>query len=247
MGSNERQRVAFHIFMSPKISLSHALAFLVSTLAVWALYFGWRPPLPMLFLKHQEHLGHDSRQISLTLDDSPHPLTTPLLLASLEHSRVKASFFSVGEGLRIYPELAHRIVSEGHRLANHSQPHHNLTLVDPIFYPQHIDAAYYAIEKVGQDAGIPQKTRLFRPPGGGLNRAAMDYLYRRGDTLAWWSNNVGDWTCPPAWKIADGVIANLKPGDILLLHDGGTGTPQAIPAIVKAARAQDLEFVVMPE
>jgi peptidoglycan/xylan/chitin deacetylase (PgdA/CDA1 family) len=68
-------------------------------------------------------------------------------------------------------------------------------------------------------------------------------------TLAWWSNNVGDWARPPAWKIADGVKAHLTPGDIILLHDapGGYGTPQAVPAIVRAARLQGLECVVMPE
>ena len=201
----------------------------------------------MLFLKHEETLGLASDDIALTIDDSPHPLTTPLLLASMKHSDVKATFFSIGEGLRLYPELAHRIVSEGHHLGNHSQPHHNLTTIDPAFYSLHVDACFAAIENVGKDAGIPMQTRLFRPPGGGLNRELMDYLYQRGDTLAWWSNNVGDWTCPPAWKIADGVKANLKPGDILLLHDGGTGTPQAIPAVVKEARRRGLDFVLMPE
>lgn len=230
-----------------KSSLQNWLLFVAATAIVWALYFWWRPPAPMLFLKHEEHLGRDVKEVALTIDDAPHPLTTPLLLASLKRADVRATFFCVGEGLRLYPELAHRIVADGHRLANHSQPHHNLTTVNPILYPQHIDACFFAIRNVGKDAGIPQQTRLFRPPGGGLNRDVMDYLYRRGDTLAWWSNNVGDWTCPPAWKIADGVKANLKGGDILLLHDGGTGTPQAIPAIVKAARARGFRFVTMPE
>lgn len=223
------------------------IIFALATLIVWALYFVWRPPAPMLFLQHEEHLGRDVPEISLTIDDAPHPLTTPLLLASLKRAGVKATFFCVGEGLRLYPELAHRIVADGHHLGNHSQPHHNLTTIEPELYPLHVDACFDTIAQVGREAGIAQPTRLFRPPGGGLNRAVMDYLYRRGDTLAWWSNNVGDWTCPPAWKIADGVKANLKPGDILLLHDGGTGTPQAIPAIVKAARAQGLRFITMPE
>jgi peptidoglycan/xylan/chitin deacetylase (PgdA/CDA1 family) len=223
------------------------IGFCVATIAVWAAYFAWRPPMPMLFMKHEEHLGTGSQEIALTLDDSPHPLTTPLLLASLKHANVKATFFCVGEGLRIYPELAYRMVAEGHHLANHSQPHHNLTTVVPETYAQHVDACFDQIEKVGQDAGIPHQTTLFRPPGGGMSRDVMAYLYKRGYTLAWWSNNVGDWTCPPAWKIADGVKANMKPGDILLLHDGGTGTPQAIPAIVKEARARGLNFILMPE
>lgn len=230
-----------------RVSIWNWILFIGAATSFCALYFLWRPPAAMLFLQHQETLGANSQDVALTIDDTPHPLTTPLLLASMKHSDVKATFFCIGEGLRLYPELAHRIVSEGHRLGNHSQPHHNLTTVDPSLYPLHVDAGFAAIETVSKDAQIPMQTRLFRPPGGGLNRELMDYLYRRGDTLAWWSNNVGDWTCPPAWKIADGVKANLKAGDILLLHDGGTGTPQAIPSIIKEARRRDLGFVLMPE
>ncbi len=214
------------------------------SLAAYAL---WRPPAPMLWLKNKVHLGRDTNEISLTLDDSPHPLTTPLLLASLQHAEVKATFFSVGENLKLYPELAHRIVAEGHALGNHSQPHHNLTTVDPRDFPLHIDAGFATIDKVEKNAGSQARTTLFRPPGGGLNREAMNYLYNHDYTLAWWSNNVGDWTCPPAWKIADGVKANLRPGDILLLHDGGTGTPQAIGAIVQEARKRGLKFVLMDQ
>ena len=214
------------------------------TLAAYAL---WRPPAPMLGLKHILHLGRDTSQIALTFDDSPHPLTTPLLLASLDHAGVKATFFSVGENLKMYPELAHRIVTEGHALGNHSQPHRNLTTVDPRDFPKHIDAGFNTIDAVEKAAGSSAHTTLFRPPGGGLDRAEMTYLYNRGYTLAWWSNNVGDWTCPPAWKIADGVKAGLRPGDVLLLHDGGTGTPQALGSIVKEARRRGLEFVFINE
>ena len=243
-----------NIFQNPfletpksKPTVWHWMLFVALSAGFSALYFLWRPPAPMLFLKHEEILAKSPPSVSITIDDAPHPLTTPLLLAALKRAEVKATFFCVGESLRLYPELAHRIVTEGHRLANHSQPHHNLTTIESLEYPQHIDACFDQIERVGQDAGIATQTRLFRPPGGGLDRDVMDYLYRNDFTLAWWSINVGDWTCPPAWKIADGVKANLQADDILLLHDGGTGTPQAIPAIVKAARKRGLEFVVMPE
>ena len=221
------------------------LLFAATSALALAAYALWRPPAPMLWLKNAVHLNRDADQIALTFDDSPHPLTTPLLLASLDHAGVKATFFSVGENLKLYPELAHRILEGGHALGNHSQPHHNLTTVDPRDYPRHIDAGFQTIASVEKAAGQTAPTTLFRPPGGGLDRDAMNYLYRRDYTLAWWSNNVGDWTCPPAWKIADGVKANLRAGDILLLHDGGTGTPQALDSIVQAARKRDLKFVLM--
>lgn len=223
-------------------------AFCVGVPALWAAYFLWRPPAAMLGMRHEEHLARNSTNISITFDDAPHPLTTPLLLASLKRSSVRATFFCIGGNLRLYPELARRMIDEGHNLANHSEPHHNLTTVPPSTFAQHIDAGFATIAAAERAAGKRgETTRLFRPPGGGLNRAAMDYLYKRDYTLAWWSNNVGDWTCPPAWKIADGVKAHLEPGDIILLHDGGTGTPQALPAIIKAARKKGLRTVLMPE
>jgi len=223
-------------------------AFALLVPAVWGAYFWWRPPAPMLGLRHEENLGRDSKYIALTFDDGPHPLTTPLLLASLKRAGARATFFCIGGNLRLYPELAHRLLEDGHNIGNHSEPHHNLTTVEPRDFPLHIQAGFDTIARVQKEAGHDGvATRLFRPPGGGLNRAAMDYLYRHDMTLAWWSNNVGDWTCPPAWRIAHGVKTRLEPGDIILLHDGGTGTPQALPAIVKAARERGLRTILMPE
>ena len=67
----------------------------------------------------------------------------------------------------------------------------------------------------------------------------MNYLWQRNITLAWWSNNVGDWARPPAWKILNTVTPHLRPGDVILLHDapGGYGTPPS-SARYRARRAQ---------
>lgn len=221
--------------------------FLLSALTIWSAYFWWRPPAPMLQLKHIEH-WREQPKISLTFDDGPHPLSTPLLLESLRRTSVKATFFVVGDGLQLYPELAYRSVRDGHQLANHSEYHHNLTRIPPAEYSNEILSCFTQIERVYRDAKIsPNNTKLFRPPGGGLNRDAMAFLQHHGVTLAWWSNNVGDWSRPPGWKIAHEVTANLKSGDIVLLHDGGIGTAQAIFPIVRYARKQNLQFAPMPE
>ena len=234
--------------LKPRPKWPRALAFGALALALWGGYFAWRPPAPMLFLRHEEHLPRDSKEICITFDDAPHPLTTPLLLASLKRSGVHATFFCIGANLRLYPELGRRLLEDGHNLGNHSEPHHNLTTVSGRDFAAHIDAGFASIERTRRDAGHEgSPTHLFRPPGGGLDRDAMRYLYERGDTLAWWSNNVGDWTCPPAWKIAYGVQTHLEPGDIILLHDGGTGTPQALPMIIKSARDRGLSTALMPE
>jgi peptidoglycan/xylan/chitin deacetylase (PgdA/CDA1 family) len=225
---------------SQKLALRSA-AFVLATAAIWGGYFVWRPPAPMLGLRAVTFMPPESNQVALTFDDGPHPLTTPLLLGALKRANVKATFFVVGDGLKLYPQLAQRIQQDGHKLANHSEQHINLTKVAPSDYPHEIDNGFAAIRNVGQN------TRLFRPPGGGLDRSAMNYLYQNNVTLGWWSNNVGDWAPLPAWKIAHHVNTTLRPGDIVLMHDAGTSTPQAIPIIVREARKRGLHFVTMPE
>lgn len=217
-----------------------AVGFLILAAGIWSLYFAWRPPEPMLGLRHLTHLG-DTPKIVLTFDDAPHPLTTPLLLAALKRSRAHASFFVVGDGLRLYPELAARIVSGGHRMGNHSQYHNNLTRLSPAEFDHEVQTCFASI------AREKQQTDLFRPPGGGLNRDVMDYMYRHDTTLAWWSRNPGDWEIPEAWKIWDRVKGQMRAGDIMLLHDARPGTPQALLSIVRQARSEGLDVIPMPE
>lgn len=216
-------------------------AFVATTAALWSAYFWWRPPGPTLHLPVVTHMPEASNEVALTFDDGPHPLTTPLLLASLKRAGVKATFFVVSDGMTLYPQLVKQIVDDGHRLANHSSHHINLTKIERQDYPIEIDQTFEAIAKAGQE------TRLFRPPGGGLDRRAMNYLYQNDVTLAWWTNNVGDWAPLPAWKIAAHMNNTLRAGDIVLMHDAGTSTPQAIPVIVREARKKGLKFVPMPE
>lgn len=227
---------------SPRFALIFRMVmFVLVTSAIWAASFWWRPPASLLNLQCITHMPPESKKVALTFDDGPHPLTTPLMLAALRRADVKATFFVVGEGMKHYPQLAARIRQEGHHLANHSENHHNLTRISSDDFPIEIDEGFSSISRAGA------QTRLFRPPGGGLNHAAIEYLHRDGATLGWWSNNVGDWAPQPAWKIVYGVTNALRAGDIILLHDAATSTPQAVPAIVKEARKRGLDFVVMPE
>lgn len=80
-----------------------------------------------------------------------------------------------------------------------------------------------------------------------MNRAVMQHLYDNNYTFAGWSNNIGDWSRPEAWRIVQQVNNGLKPGDVVLLHDAGIGTAQALPSLVREARAKGFDFVPMPE
>jgi len=226
------------VFQQPATKV---LLFLVLTALIWIGYFSWRPPQLLLGVNHVEHLDPQTRTVALTFDDAPHPLTTPMLLAALKRANVNATFFCVGDNLQMYPQLAYDMVHQGNKLGNHSQNHHNLTTLQTAQQGPEMEQCFALIQKLGG------KTHLFRPPGGGLDWRALRYMYNHNITLAWWSNNVGDWAPMPAWKIVNHFRNSLRPGDIILLHDAGTSTPQAISPIVREARERGLRFVLMPE
>ena len=64
--------------------------------------------------------------VALTFDDGPNPVNTPKLLALFKKTGVKATFFVTGNSLRKHPELAKRMVAEGHELGNHTTTHADL-------------------------------------------------------------------------------------------------------------------------
>ncbi|MFM7375971.1 MAG: polysaccharide deacetylase family protein, partial [Chthoniobacterales bacterium] len=65
--------------------------------------------------------------VALTFDDGPHPELTPKLLDILRQNGVRATFYVIGRNVETYPDIARRIVAEGHEIANHSWSHPALT------------------------------------------------------------------------------------------------------------------------
>ncbi len=66
------------------------------------------------------------RTVALTFDDGPLPQNTPQVLDALRTLGVKATFFLTGSNVSAHPELARRIVTEGHAIGNHTWSHSNL-------------------------------------------------------------------------------------------------------------------------
>lgn len=86
-------------------------------------------PLHSVFYNKFYRGDRSKKQVALTFDDGPHPLTTPLLLSVLRKYNVKATFFLVGERVDQYPELARAEVAEGHSIQNHTYHHERLPIL----------------------------------------------------------------------------------------------------------------------
>lgn len=101
----------------------------------------------------------------LTFDDGPVAGNTAAVLDILKKKNIKATFFVVGKNVERNPELAKRIVEEGHTIGIHCYSHN----YDEIY--ANVDSYLEDFEKAKQVVyevtGVEAK--LFRFPGGSIN------------------------------------------------------------------------------
>jgi peptidoglycan/xylan/chitin deacetylase (PgdA/CDA1 family)/negative regulator of sigma E activity len=182
------------------------------------------------------------REIALTFDDGPSPLTTPLLLAILRRYNVHATFFVIGEHARAYPYLVGAMTAQGEEVGNHTFHHPDMATVGDEVAVSEISAASATIARA--DGRVPA---WFRPPGGDYTAGLRAEVRRQGLGLAMWTENSGDWTLP-AWKIlVERVLARAEPGAIVLMHNGTLNTVRALPDIIVELRRRGYALVTISQ
>lgn len=187
---------------------------------------------------------HTSRRvIALTFDDGPHPELTPKLLDLLRAQGVRATFYVVGRNVEAHPDIARRIVAEGHEIANHSWSHPALTSLGAARLQQEIGNTSNAIE-----SATGRRPTSMRPPYGAINeRVRRTILKDYGMDVVLWSVDPFDWKRPGASVVANRLVEGAKPGGILLAHDIHPGTIEAMPETIARLKEQGYAFVTVSQ
>lgn len=155
------------------------------------------------------------RTVALTFDDGPDPVYTPKLLDMLKKYDVKCTFFVLASKASKYPELVKRMVDEGHNVGLHSFRHISEAFMSPLQTKRNFKKALDILNELNV------KVRLFRPPWGIFNLLTCRYAMRYHCKIVLWSIHVLDWSRYASVDfIKKRLINNVKPGDIILLHDG---------------------------
>jgi len=191
------------------------------------------------------------RRVALTFDDGPDPEVTPAVLDALAQHGERATFFSIGRSLEEHPELARRLVAEGHELGNHSWRHsrwQNLSGADG--HAREIQRGEQAIAAVTGSQVRP----LYRPPIGLKSPQLARVAYRHQLTMVAWSLHSHDTRGSDPERVVQHVLKKIQPGDIVLMHDGhdraGRHRPicaRAVPPILQGLRETALQCVTVSE
>jgi peptidoglycan/xylan/chitin deacetylase (PgdA/CDA1 family) len=157
-------------------------------------------------------------RLFLTFDDGPDPRWTPRILDLLAQARAQATFFVVGRRALAQAALLRRIAADGHALGNHTFSHR---------HPWTMRASTARREVRDGAAAIADLTgaapRLFRPPHGRLRRCMLEEAERGGQRLVLWNRSAVDWGPLGTARGIARRLAATRPGDIVLMHDGGWG------------------------
>jgi peptidoglycan/xylan/chitin deacetylase (PgdA/CDA1 family) len=158
--------------------------------------------------------------VALSFDDGPDPVVTPEVLDLLRGRGIKATFFILSERAEKHPELARRVVAEGHEVGLHGANHDNLTTLR---FGEVVNRVRGGKRRLREVVGSP--VRLFRPPYGAQNLRTFFLTRFLGMKVVIWSADPNDWDQIDPQEIVDRTLDKAKPGGIILLHDGWTPDP----------------------
>ncbi|PZS07226.1 MAG: hypothetical protein DLM64_15190 [Solirubrobacterales bacterium] len=184
--------------------------------------------------------GRSKRMVALTFDDGPGPYTT-LAIRKLREHRLRATFFLVGKEIRAHPGLAQleRTVAA---FGDHTMTHPFLPALPSAAMVQEIAGAQALIEQV-----TGQPVALFRPPYEGVNSAIEREVKALGMLEVLWDVDSGDSLGADYAGIEHNVLAGLRPGSIILMHENRGQTIRALPVIFAALARDHLRAVTVPE
>ncbi len=213
-----------------------------------AIYWLWFSPTSQVFGRFDYRLPTTKKIVALTFDDGPNPPYTNTLLDVLQKHQVRATFFLVGKNLEKYPEIGKKIVADGHQIGNHTYSHSFSKNFNAKSIMRDIEINQNCIEKI-----LGQRPTLFRPPW--LFRQPRLLQYVRRNNLVPVSGTFGserEIFQPPARSMAKRALQQLRPGAILIFHDGYNAsgsnraeTVAAIDLLISLIKARGFTFVTL--
>jgi peptidoglycan/xylan/chitin deacetylase (PgdA/CDA1 family) len=171
--------------------------------------------------------------VCLTFDDGPDPRATSPILQMLEKAGARATFFLLGENVERYPDLARQILEMGHEIGEHGYRHVHAWKAGPLQSVRDLQRG----RKVLRTTLLLRGPVLLRPPYGKLNLATLLYVLVLHKRLAFWSVDPRDYDHDAAESVVQDVMERVRPGDVVLLHDGRTGASGGENVTLMATKA----------
>ncbi|UQU67616.1 polysaccharide deacetylase family protein [Couchioplanes caeruleus] len=190
------------------------------------------------------HGRRDSRKVALTFHGQGDPVLADRLLTHLAAGGARVTVLAVGTWLAAQPQLAARILADGHELGNHTQHHGDLKQMSAAQVYAEIRACARVLESATGSIG-----RWFRPS---QTRHATDTIRTQAAKAGYatclsYDVDSLDHTDPPPATIIETTLGAVRGGSVVSLHLGHEGTVQAMEPLLAGLRRRGLRTVTVSE
>ncbi|MGN0349200.1 MAG: polysaccharide deacetylase family protein [Roseburia sp.] len=160
----------------------------------------------------------DEKVLYLTFDCGFENGNTAPILDALKKHNVPATFFVVGHFLESAPEIAKRMVAEGHTVGNHTYHHPDMSAISDLeSFQKEIDD----VAKLFKETTGVEMAKYYRPPQGKYSTENLKMAKQLGYQTFFWSLAYVDWkedSQPTKEEAFAKLLPRVHPGAIVLLH-----------------------------
>ncbi len=205
---------------------------ILSTTKAHAVFYGGNlRELPIYYVKRND------KKVALTFDCAWGVDYTDSLLETMEQENVKCTFFTVEFWAKKHPEYLKKISEKGHEIGTHSATHPYMSKLSKMAIEKELTTSKEVIEQI-----TGKKVTVFRPPYGDYNDLLIRTSNELGLRVIQWDVDSLDWKDLSATEIKNRVLKRVKNGSIVLFHNQGKHTSQALPIIIKELKLKGYEF-----
>lgn len=203
----------------------------------YAVWYGNVPGrLPIYSVEREEKL------VSISFDCAWGVDHTDDILKALRVGEVQATWFMVEFWVDKYPEYVKKIDEAGHEIGTHSATHSYMSKQNAEEIRLELSTSSKEIENI-----TGKKVELFRPPYGDYDDELISTAAEEGYYSIQWDVDSLDWRDLSATDIAMRVINSVKNGSIILMHNNGLHTAEAVPIIIETLKNRGYTFVPIGE
>ena len=214
-----------------------ALVLLVQFTGAYAVFTGGTVrKLPVYSVERSD------KKIAITFDCAWGTEHTDAILKALEAEKVHATFFMVQFWAEKYPEYVKKIDAAGHEIGTHSATHSQMSKQSESEIRKELQTSSQAITTV-----TGKKVELFRAPFGDYDDLLVETAQSMGLYTIQWDVDSLDWKNLTASEITLRIVGKVQPGSIILCHNNGLHTAEALPAVLAALKNSGYEFVPVGE
>lgn len=226
------------------LALAFVTALMIAVLSVsvyftgaYAVFYGNTPRLVPIYSVEREE-----KVCSITFDCAWGTDYTDAILTALKGSNVRATFFMVEFWTEKYPDFVKKIDEAGCEIGTHSSTHSYMSKLNAEGIKAELSASSEAIKEV-----TGKEVDLFRPPYGDYDDELIKTASEQGYYTIQWDVDSLDWKDLSAADIAMRVINGVTNGSIILMHNNGLHTAEAVPIILETLKNRGYSFVPVGE